>query len=41
MSESDSFKFKWWDDREVVVDIVRRWLPSDCNTEKDYDVKGG
>lgn len=33
----DKLKFKMWDNAGAVVDVIRRWEPGDCKTEKEYE----
>jgi len=33
----EKVKFAAWDDAGAVVDLIKKWLPSECKTEKDYE----
>lgn len=33
----DKLKFNLWDDVDAVVDLVKRWTPEGCKSEKDYE----
>jgi hypothetical protein len=30
-------KFAAWDNAGAVVDLIKKWVPGKCNTEKDYE----
>jgi hypothetical protein len=33
----DKLKFQMWDDVGVVVDLIAKWRPRRCTTEKDFE----
>ncbi len=37
MGEIDKLKFRYWDDVGAIVDIIKKWRPRGCKTEKDYE----
>lgn len=37
MGLMDKLKFQVWDNVGAVVDLIKRWEPTDCRTEKDYE----
>ena len=37
MSNADELKFKLWDAVDSVKDLIKRWNPKNCKSEKDYE----
>ena len=37
MGEIDKLKFRYWDDVGAIVDVIKKWRPRGCKTEKDYE----
>lgn len=37
MGEIDKLKFRYWDDVGAIIDIIKKWRPRGCKTEKDYE----
>lgn len=37
MGVIDKLKFYVWDDVGAVIDVIKKWKPRDCKTEKDLE----
>ncbi len=37
MSNLSTFKFKYWDPLGTVKSLVEGWIPSNCQSEKDFE----
>ncbi len=37
MGVMDKLKFHVWDNVGAIVDVVKKWKPRDCTSEKDYE----
>jgi len=37
MTKLDSLKFNLWDSDGTLADLISRWVPKKCSTEKEYE----
>ena len=33
----DKLEFNLWDSVDTTIDVIKRWSPRKCETEKDYE----